>query len=171
VVNPQLTRTIARTAVRSEEKTALESVVTVVPRRSATMLRVRGSAQMMSLPIDGDVSKGTPATTREAGWVGSDCSSARFDPAVVDSLRVAIFSAVPGLATNVSMVVLCCSALDLANSKASRFAQLSPASAAVGVIDSSPAGPLIVVFAKKRLIAFTGEIARQAITDNAQRHR
>ena len=47
----------------------------------------------MSLAIDGDVSSGTPDTTRVAGAVGSACSRARSDPAVVDYLRVAIFKA------------------------------------------------------------------------------
>ena len=59
----------------------------------------------------------------------------------MNTFRVASFNAVPGLHANVSTTVLCCSALDLANSKASRFVHESPASAAVGVIDSSPAGP------------------------------
>lgn len=130
-VNPHDTRTIARTAVLSDEKNADESDVTDVPRRRATMTRERGIAQTMSLAMDGEVSSGTPDTVRDAGAVGSEPSDT-LDPAVPNCFNVLIFNTVAGLATNVSTVVSCCSAVDFANSNASRFDQLSPASAAVG---------------------------------------
>jgi hypothetical protein len=68
---------------------------------------------------------------------------------VVVSFKVAIFNSVAGLVTNVSTAVLCCAALDLANSAQSKFSQASPASASVGVIEPNPFGALVVVFAKK----------------------
>jgi hypothetical protein len=143
---PHETRRTARTAVRSELKYADESVVTVVPCRSAMMRRDFGSAHTMSLPMVGLVRSGTPATVRDAGCVG--CGASSDFALVVVYLSVAIFNAVAGLATNVSIIVLCCSATDLASSKASRSTQSSPASTAVGVIDSRPDGPLDTVLPK-----------------------
>ena len=51
---------------------------TVVPWRSARMMRARGRLHTMSLPMDGEVSNGTPATTRDAvrsgrGQARPDC--------------------------------------------------------------------------------------------------
>ena len=125
----------------------------------------------MSLAIVGDVSSGTPAMTRDAGAVGSGCSSGTLDPAVPNCFKVASFSAVAGFATNVSTIVLCCSALLFANSNASRLAQQSPASAAVGVIESSPAGPDAVVLAKNALNDSTDQLAKQTVADDLERGR
>jgi hypothetical protein len=111
-VNAQLTLMVALIAVLELVKKTLRSCSTVAFCLSPTMIRAFGKAQTISFPMVGEVISGTPDTTRAAGAVGSLCSSARLEPATLDSFNVASFSAVAGLHTNVSTIVLCCSALD-----------------------------------------------------------
>ena len=51
-------------------------------------------AHTMSAPTAGETYSGTPLMVRAVGCVGSDCSSARLEPATVDSFRVDNVSAV-----------------------------------------------------------------------------
>jgi hypothetical protein len=115
----------------------------------------------------GEVSSGTPATTRLAAALGSDDSNARLLPAVPYSLRVLIVNAVSGQDTKASTTVLCCSALVLASSKASRSVHVSPASTAVAAIDNRPAMPSVRVSAKNAT-CLAGDVAHGAIADDLQ---
>jgi hypothetical protein len=63
--------------------------------------------------------------TRDAGAEGSGWSNGTFDPAVVNAFKVLNFRAVLGLQSHESTTVLCCSALLLANSKASKVPHAS----------------------------------------------
>ena len=121
---------MARTAVLSDVKYTDLSGSTVVPCLNATMTVDFGIPQTTSLAIVGEVSSGTPAMTRDAGALGSGASSGMLLPTAANDFRVASLSAVAGLQTKLSTVVLCCSALLFANSKASKSPQASPASAA-----------------------------------------
>lgn len=165
-VNSQPTRSTARTATRWLVKNADVSVTTSVPCRSATTMRFFGTAQMMLSAMAGEVSSGTPATTRDAGAVGSLARSALLLPAVLYSFSVAMVTAVAGEHTTASTVVFACSALDLACSAQSKSPKASPA---VDVMDSSPAGPFDVVFAKNAKPALRARSRTQAITDDLQR--
>jgi len=74
-VKPQPMRSVARTPTRSLGKYADVSVTTETSWRRATITRARGIAQTTLSAMAGLVSSGTPATTRDAGAVGSLAST------------------------------------------------------------------------------------------------
>jgi hypothetical protein len=94
----------------------------------------------MSAATLGDTSSGTPETLRTVGFVGSACSSARFEPAVPYSFSVDSASAVAGLVTNAVIWVCAFSAPALAASKASRSLQGAARPGVTGCQRPAPRG-------------------------------